>query len=207
MTQPAADTTARRMAPATDRNREPILAVLRDVLPTSGTVLEIASGTGQHAVHFAAALPGVTWQPSDPDATHRESIAAWIAHAQVPNVLPPLDIDVCQEPWGVDHPAAIVCINMIHIAPWAAAEALFAGAGRRLAAGGVLYLYGPYRRHGAHTAPSNEAFDHQLRTADAEWGVRDMEAVIALGAAQGLTCGEPIPMPANNFSLVFRKAG
>ncbi|PLP98110.1 DUF938 domain-containing protein [Cupriavidus pauculus] len=207
MTQPAADLTARRMAPATDRNRAPILAVLRDALPKTGTVLEIASGTGQHAVYFAAALPGLTWQPSDLDATHRESIAAWTAHDKVANVRPPLAVDVRQEPWGIDAVDAIVCINMIHIAPWAAADALFAGAGRRLSAGGVLYLYGPYRRNGAHTAPSNEAFDRQLRVADADWGVRDMEAVIALGAAQGLTCAEPIPMPANNFSLVFRKAG
>jgi SAM-dependent methyltransferase len=207
MTQPAADLTARRMAPATDRNRAPILAVLRDALPRDGTALEIASGTGQHVVHFAAALPGLTWQPSDPDATHRESIAAWTAHAQVTNVLPPLAIDVRQEPWGIGTVNAILCINMIHIAPWAAAEALFAGAGTRLAPGGVLYLYGPYRRNGAHTAPSNEAFDRQLRIADADWGVRDMEDVIALGAAQGLTCDEPIPMPANNFSLVFHKHG
>ncbi|AZG15849.1 DUF938 domain-containing protein [Cupriavidus pauculus] len=207
MTQPAADPTARRMAPATERNREPILAVLRDVLPPRGTVLEIASGTGQHAVHFATALPGLTWQPSDPDATHRESIAAWTAHAQAANVLPPLALDVRQEPWGIDRVDAIVCINMIHIAPWAAAEALFAGAGMRLGAGGILYLYGPYRRDGAHTAPSNEAFDRQLRAADAAWGVRDMADVMALGAAQGLVCDAPLPMPANNFSLVFRKAG
>ena len=205
MTEPAADPTARRMAPATERNRDPILAVLREALPKSGTVLEIASGTGQHAVHFAAALPNITWQPSDPDATHRESIAAWTAHAGTANVLPPLAIDVRQEPWGIDNVDAIVCINMIHISPWASAEALFAGAGKRLGKGGVLYLYGPYRRNGAHTAPSNEAFDRQLKVADAEWGVRDMEAVIALGAAQGLTCAEPVPMPANNFSLVFRK--
>ena len=207
MTQPAADLTARRMAPATERNREPILAVLREALPATGTVLEIASGTGQHVTHFAAALPGLTWQPSDPDATHRASIAAWTAHAGLVNVLPPLAIDVLHEPWGIERADAMVCINMIHIAPWTAAEALFAGAGSRLGTGGVLYLYGPYRRHGAHTAPSNEAFDRQLRAADTEWGVRDMEAVIALGAAQGLTCADPIPMPANNFSLVFRKAG
>ncbi|MGO4304985.1 DUF938 domain-containing protein [Cupriavidus sp. RAF12] len=205
MTSPSPDPSARRMAPATDRNREAILAVLRDVLPASGTVLEIASGTGQHAVHFAGALPGVTWQPSDPDATSRESIAAWTAHAGVSNVLPPLAIDVCAEPWGIDRVAAMVCINMVHISPWAATEALFAGAGKRLGPGGVLYLYGPYRRNGAHTAPSNEAFDTQLRAADAEWGVRDMEAVIALGAAQGMTCDAPVAMPANNFSLVFRK--
>ncbi|SOY64886.1 DUF938 domain-containing protein [Cupriavidus taiwanensis] len=205
MTGQTHDPDARRMAPATERNREPILAVLRQVLPASGTVLEIASGTGQHAVHFAAALPGITWQPSDPDAAARASIAAWIAHAGVANVRAPLALDVCRQPWGIDAAAAVVCINMIHIAPWAAAEALFAGAGKLLGPGGVLFLYGPYRRGGAHTAPSNAAFDAQLRATDPDWGVRDMEAVIALGAAQGLRCDEPVPMPANNFCLVLRK--
>jgi len=199
------DPDARRLAPATDRNREPILAVLRRVLPASGTVLEIASGTGQHAVHFAAALPGVTWQPSDPEAAARDSVAAWIAHTGIANVLPPLDLDVRREPWDIDRADAIVCINMVHISPWAATEALFAGAGRLLAPGGMLYLYGPYRRDGAHTAPSNAAFDAQLRATDPDWGVRDMEAVIALGSAQGLSCEAPVPMPANNFSLVFRR--
>jgi len=199
------DPDARRLAPATDRNREPILAVLRRVLPPSGTVLEIASGTGQHAVYFAAALPGVTWQPSDPEAAARDSVAAWTAHTGLANVLPPLDLDVRREPWGIDRADAIVCINMVHISPWAATEALFAGAGRLLGPGGVLYLYGPYRRDGAHTAPSNAAFDAQLRATDPGWGVRDMEAVIALGAAQGLSCEAPVPMPANNFSLVFRR--
>ena len=205
MTDQTHDPDARRMAPATERNRAPILAVLRNVLPASGTVLEIASGTGQHAVHFAAAFPGLTWQPSDPDSAARESIAAWTAHAGLANVRAPLDLDVCRQPWGIDVADAIVCINMLHISPWAAAEALFAGAGKLLKPGGVLYLYGPYRRGGAHTAPSNAAFDAQLRATDAEWGVRDMEDVAALGAAQGLCCDEPVPMPANNFSLVFRK--
>ncbi|UDM52418.1 DUF938 domain-containing protein [Cupriavidus sp. MP-37] len=205
MTGPTHDPDARRMAPATERNREPILAVLRQVLPASGTVLEIASGTGQHAVHFAAALPGITWQPSDPDAAARASIAAWTAHAGLANVRAPLALDVCRQPWGIDAADAVVCINMIHIAPWAAAEALFAGAGKLLGPGGVLFLYGPYRRGGAHTAPSNAAFDAQLRATDPDWGVRDMEAVIALGAAQGLRCDEPVPMPANNFCLVLRK--
>lgn len=205
MTGPTHDPDARRMAPATERNREPILAVLRQILPASGTVLEIASGTGQHAVHFAAALPGITWQPSDPDAAARASIAAWTAHAGLANVRAPLALDVCQQPWGIDAAAAVVCINMIHIAPWAAAEALFAGAGKLLGPGGVLFLYGPYRRGGAHTAPSNAAFDAQLRATDPDWGVRDMEAVVALGAAQGLRCDEPVPMPANNFCLVLRK--
>ncbi|MDQ0139958.1 DUF938 domain-containing protein [Cupriavidus necator] len=205
MTGPTPDPDARRMAPATERNREPILAVLRQVLPARGTVLEIASGTGQHAVHFAAALPGLTWQPSDPDEAARASIAAWTTHAGLANVRAPLALDVCRQPWGIDAADAVVCINMIHIAPWAAAEALLAGAGKLLGAGGVLFLYGPYRRGGAHTAPSNAAFDAQLRATDPDWGVRDMEAVIALGAAQGLRCDDPVPMPANNFCLVLRK--
>jgi len=197
---------ARHVAPAAERNREPILSVLRRVLPASGQVLEIASGTGQHIVHFAAALPGLTWQPSDPDEAARESIAAWTAHAGLANVRAPLALDVLQAPWGVDAAQAVVCINMIHIAPWAAAQALFAGAGRLLAPGGVLFLYGPYRRGGAHTAPSNAAFDAQLRAADPAWGVRDLEDVAALGEAAGLALEEVVPMPANNFSLVFRRS-
>jgi SAM-dependent methyltransferase len=205
MTSQSNDPDARRMAPATERNREPILAVLRKVLPASGTVLEIASGTGQHAVHFAKAFPDITWQPSDPDAAARASIAAWTAHAALSNVRAPLALDVCSQPWGIEAAQAVVCINMIHISPWAAAQALFDGAGKVLGEGGVLFLYGPYRRDGAHTAPSNAAFDAQLRATDSEWGVRDMEAVIALGAAQGMRCDEPVPMPANNFSLIFRK--
>ncbi|EHP41802.1 hypothetical protein OR16_18456 [Cupriavidus basilensis OR16] len=196
---------ARRMAPATDRNRDAILAVLRRVLPQRGVVLEIASGTGQHAAYFAAALPGLTWQPSDPDGAARESITGWAEHAGLANVLAPLVLDVRQQPWGIEAAQAVVCINMIHIAPWSAAEALFAGAGRLLPAGGVLYLYGPYRRNGEHTAPSNAAFDAQLRSANAEWGVRNMEDVVALGEAEGFRMEAPIPMPANNFSLVFRK--
>lgn len=205
MTSQSNDPDARRMAPATERNREPILAVLRKVLPASGTVLEIASGTGQHAVHFAKAFPDITWQPSDPDAAARASIAAWTAHAALSNVRAPLALDVCSQPWGIEAAQAVVCINMIHISPWAAAQALFDGAGKVLGEGGVLFLYGPYRRDGAHSAPSNAAFDAQLRATDPEWGVRDMEAVIALGAAQGMRCDEPVPMPANNFSLIFRK--
>ncbi|WP_342051624.1 MULTISPECIES: DUF938 domain-containing protein [unclassified Cupriavidus] len=196
---------ARRMAPATERNREPILAVLRDVLPATGTVLEIASGTGQHAVHFAGALQGLDWQPSDPDATSRESIAAWTAHTGLSNVRAPLALDVHRQPWGIERADAIVCINMIHISPWTATEALFAGAGQILREGGVLFLYGPYRRNGSHTAPTNAAFDEQLRAANPTWGVRDMEAVIELAAAHGLTCEAQLPMPANNFSLVFRR--
>ncbi|MGF6991675.1 DUF938 domain-containing protein [Paraburkholderia sp. GAS32] len=201
----------RQHSPSAERNREPILAVLREVLPATGRVLEIASGTGQHAICFAGALPGLDWQPSDIDADARASIAAWVAHAGLANVRAPLALDVHQADWGVqtldklDQFDAVVCINMIHISPWSATQALFAGASRRLVDGGVLYLYGPYKRGGAQTSPSNDAFDQQLRSRDPAWGVRDMEAVVALGASVGLVCDEPIAMPANNFSLVFRK--
>ncbi|MEX3810255.1 DUF938 domain-containing protein [Paraburkholderia sp. BR13439] len=198
-------TDARQHSPSTERNREPILAVLRDALPARGRVLEIASGTGEHAIWFAGALPGLDWQPSDADEEARESIAAWTAHAGLANVRAPLALDVHQPDWGVDGLDAVVCINMIHISPWSAAQALIDGAGRRLVDGGVLYLYGPYRRGGAHTAPSNEAFEQWLKSRNPEWGVRDMEAVVALGDAAGLTCERVVAMPANNFSLVFKK--
>ncbi|MGF6288912.1 DUF938 domain-containing protein [Paraburkholderia youngii] len=198
-------TDARQHSPSAERNREPILAVLRDALPARGRVLEIASGTGEHAIWFAGALPGLDWQPSDADEEARESIAAWTAHAGLANVRAPLALDVHQPDWGVDALDAVVCINMIHISPWSAAQALIDGAERRLVDGGVLYLYGPYRRGGAHTAPSNEAFEQWLKSRNPEWGVRDMEAVVALGDAAGLTCERVVAMPANNFSLVFRK--
>jgi SAM-dependent methyltransferase len=199
------DQTLRQSAPSAERNREPILAVLRHVLPASGVVLEIASGTGQHAMHFAAALPSLIWQPSDPAPAARASIAAWAAPAALPNLRGPLDLDVRREPWPIEAANAIVCINMIHIAPWAAAQALVAGAARVLGADGVLYLYGPFRRGGAHTAPTNELFDMQLKSRNPEWGVRDLEAVADLAADAGFTLDETIAMPANNLSLVFRK--
>jgi SAM-dependent methyltransferase len=199
------DPNLRQHAPAAERNREPILAVLERVLPATGTVLEIASGTGQHAIHFAAALPQLTWQPSDPGEDARASIAAWTAHSGLANVRAPLALDVRDASWGLDAADAIVCINMIHISPWESARALIGGAERLLKAGGVLFLYGPYRRGGAHTAPSNAAFDAQLRSRDPAWGVRDMEDVVALADAAGFDLDETVEMPANNFSLVFRK--
>ncbi len=195
----------REHSPSAERNREPILAVLQQVLPQSGAVLEIASGSGQHTIHFAAALRNLDWQPSDPDADARASIAAWTAYAGLTNVRPPLELDVRRTPWGIDAAQALICINMVHISPWAASEALFDGARGLLGDGAVLYLYGPYRRGGAHTAPSNEAFDRQLRSRNPAWGVRDMEAVVDLADIAGFSCDEPIAMPANNFSLVFRK--
>ena len=194
---------ARRHAPAADRNKGPILDVLRRVLPQHGLVLEIAAGTGQHVAHFAAALPDLQWQPSEPDADYHDSIRAWTA--DLPNVAAPITLDVSARPWPVTRADAIVCINMIHISPWQATLDLMAGAGDVLDHGGVLFLYGPYRRGGTHTAPSNEAFDADLRARNHEWGVRDMEAVIEVAARNGLAFREAVAMPANNFSVLFRK--
>jgi len=193
------------IAPAVARNRDPILAVLRRVLPERGLVLEIASGSGEHAIYFAAALPHLTWQPSDPDPEARESIAAYRAATALPNVLPALALDAAASHWPVMHIDAIVSINMIHIAPWAAAEGLMAGAERQLPAGRVLFLYGPFRERGQHTAPSNAAFDESLRARNREWGVRDLDEVAALASRHGLALEERVAMPANNLSVVFRR--
>jgi len=193
----------RRDAPATERNRVPILEVLRRVLPAEGLALELASGTGQHAAFFAAALPTLTWQPSDPDPILRASIAAWTEG--LPNVRPPVELDATRRPWPIARADAVLCINMIHITPWAACLGLLDGAGTVLPAGGVLYLYGPYRRGGAHTAPSNAVFDADLRARNPAWGVRDLEAVEAAATAAGFTLAEIVEMPANNLSLVFRR--
>jgi cyclopropane fatty-acyl-phospholipid synthase-like methyltransferase len=193
-------------SPSTARNREPILAVLRRVLAERARVLEIASGTGEHAVFVAKAMPGLTWQPSDPDPVSRASIAAWIAQEGLTNVLPPLDIDVRAEDWGGTGPFdAVVAINMIHIAPWDAALDLLRGAGRLLREGGILFLYGPYKREGRHTAPSNEAFDAWLKERDPAFGVRDLEEVQSAALANGLRLNDIVEMPANNLSLVFVK--
>jgi hypothetical protein len=192
-------------APAVARNRDPILAVLREVLPAAGTVLEIASGTGEHAIHFAAALPHLVWQPSDPDAQARSSIAAHAMQAGLANLLPPLELDAAAPVWPVTRADALVSINMIHISPWGATQGLMAGAARVLPAGAPLYLYGPYRRHGQHTAPSNAAFDESLRARDPEWGVRDLDEVSALAAAHGFTLQRTVAMPANNLSVIFRR--
>jgi SAM-dependent methyltransferase len=188
-----------------ERNKGPILAVLERVLPQTGLVLEIGSGTGQHVAHFARALPRLTWQPSDPDADFRRSVESWIAAERLENVSPPIDLDVLRRPWPIADADAIVCVNMIHVAPWAATQALLGSASQVLPDGGVLFLYGPYRRFGGHTAPSNAAFDAQLRAQDPEWGVRDLEAVVELAGAEGLELTEVVEMPANNFGVVFRK--
>jgi SAM-dependent methyltransferase len=193
-------------APSTARNREPILEVLRTVLPERGLVLEIAAGGGEHALYCAAALPGLTWRPTDPDETALASIAAWRDHAGTDNLLPPLRLDAsAPATWPVEQADAVVNINMIHISPWAAAEGLMAGAGRVLPEGGVLFLYGPYREDGVETAPSNLAFDASLKSRDRRWGLRRLEDVRDLAAANGMTLERRLAMPANNLSLVFRK--
>ncbi len=196
----------RHFSPAAARNRDPILAVLRRVLPPRGLVLEVASGTGEHVAHFAAALPALEFQPSDRDAAMFSSMVAHAVAAAVENVLPPLPLDVTAPTWPVAHADAILCINMIHISPWRASEGLMAGARRILPAGGVLYLYGPYRIDGRHAAESNAAFDAALRAQDPEWGVRDLAEVTALAAHHGLSLAETVAMPANNLSVVFRRA-
>jgi hypothetical protein len=196
-----------KTAPAAERNKQPILAVLQTVLPESGVVVEIASGTGQHVVHFARELPHLVWQPSDPDPDMRASIRAWIAQTGLSNVRSPLDIDVRAEACPIERADAVLCINMIHIAPWAATVALMASAARLLPRDRPLVLYGPYRRFGKHTAPSNEAFDAQLRASDPEWGVRDLEEVADVARLHSLALAQVVPMPANNLTVVFRAAG
>ena len=195
----------RREAPAAARNRDPILEVLRQHLPPKGLVLEFASGTGEHAVHFAAAFPALTFQPSDPNESARASIDDWAKLRGLSNVRPAMALDASRGKWPVEDVAAILCINMIHISPWAATVGLVEGAGDLLPPGGILYLYGPYRRAGVDTAPSNEAFDADLRSRNAGWGLRHLEEVEVLAGRHGFAPRAVIEMPANNLSVVFRK--
>ena len=192
-------------APAADRNKGPILEVLKRCLPAHGLIVEIASGTGQHVAHFAKALPGLTWQPTELDADRHDSIAAWIEFEKLGNVRPPLLLDVGEHPWPVDNADAVICSNMVHISPWQTTVDLMKGSARLLRGGGIVFLYGPFRRYGAHTAPSNEVFDADLRARNPEWGVRDLEAVTEVASANGFEFGEAVAMPANNFSVIFRK--
>jgi SAM-dependent methyltransferase len=195
----------RWVAPAAERNKGPMLEVLQRVLPPRGLVLEIGSGTGQHVVHFAKALPQLSWQPSDPDAENRQSIVLWSRVEELGNVKPPLALDVRERPWPIDAADAIVCINVVHVSPWAATLALFDGVREMLPPAGVLFLYGPYRRGGRHTAPSNEKFDADLRAHNPEWGLRDIDELAEVADRVGFALAEIVDMPANNFSLVFRK--
>lgn len=202
------NTDLRQHAPAAERNRAPILDVLRRLLPAKGpgTVLEVASGTGQHAAYFAAAFPHLTWQPSDANQDAHASIAAWTEGCA--NARPPLSLDATAPAWRLETESPLVALfnaNMIHISPWAACEGLMAKAGTHLPAGAHLVMYGPYRRSGAHTAPSNAAFDESLRARDPAWGVRDLEAVVACADANGLDHVEAVDMPANNLVVVYRR--
>ena len=203
------DIDARRYADATQRNRQPILEVLQGILPLEGNILEIASGTGQHALFFASELVSHHWYPSDPDPLLRDSIAAWRNHSPQENLHPPLDIDATTSCWSVEIakiPIDVIAnINMIHIAPWKACLGLMAGANRILSAGGILYLYGPYKRNGQHTAPSNEIFDRSLRSRNSQWGVRNLEDVVAVAEAENLALQKVVTMPANNLSVIFQK--
>ena len=195
----------KRDAPATARNRGPILDVLRPLLRDRALVLEIASGTGQHAAFFAAGLPGVTWQPTDVDPDNFASIEAWRAESGLPStrLRAPLVLDASAGTWPLETVDAVVSINMIHIAPWAACEGLVRGAARVLSPGGVLFLYGPFRIAGELLAPSNVAFDASLRSRDPAWGVRELDEVTALASRGGLTREAVIAMPANNHSIVL----
>lgn len=196
---------AKRCAPATFRNRDAIADVLAGLLPDQGLVLEVASGTGEHVVHFAGRFAGLTWQPSDYDPAGLESIRAWAADSALPNILPPVQIDATAPVWPVTQADAILCINMIHISPWSATAGLMARAGALLPKGAPLYLYGPYIRDGVETAPSNLAFDTSLKERNPDWGLRNLRDVAQLALEAGLALERVVEMPANNLSLVFRR--
>jgi SAM-dependent methyltransferase len=196
---------AAKSAPAAARNREPILRVLRDCLPASGLVLEIASGTGEHAVWYSRAMPGLTWQPTDRDPEELKSIAAWRDLMGPPNLSPPLLLDASAGIWPIAEADCIIAINMIHIAPWTATLGLIAGAARVLTPDGLLFLYGPFREKGVHTGAGNAAFDADLRVRDPSWGIRDLDEIAAVASQHGLSAPERIPMPANNLSVIFRR--
>jgi SAM-dependent methyltransferase len=196
---------SRQFAPATQRNREPILAVLREVLPDTGLVLEVASGSGEHAAHFAGAFPELVFQPSDPDPAALASIDAWASESGLPNLKPAIRLDATARDWPLSRADAILCVNMIHISPWAATEGLIRHAAELLPASAPLYLYGPYRQSGVPLAPSNAVFDDSLRRRNPKWGLRELDAVAALATAAGFDGPQVMPMPANNLSVVFRR--
>jgi SAM-dependent methyltransferase len=195
----------KRHAPSAERNREPLLPVLREVLPAQGTVLEVASGTGQHAVFFARAFPGLVWQPTDLEPENLESIEAWRTDEGTPNLRPPLVLDASASTWPLESVDALVCINMVHISPWEATQGLLRGAARVLTPGGPLVLYGAYFIEGRPTAPGNLAFDASLRERNPAWGVRELGAVTAEARTHGLELERVVDMPNNNFTVVFRQ--
>ncbi|MGC1271993.1 MAG: DUF938 domain-containing protein [Croceibacterium sp.] len=195
----------KRHAPATDRNRDPIAAVLTEHLPPNGMVLEVAAGTGEHAVHFARCWPWLQWQPTDPDAGALASIAAWRGEAGLPNLLPPLQLDAAASQWPVQAADALVCINMIHISPIGSTLGLFAGAGRILPMGAPLVLYGPYLEADVTTAAGNLAFDADLKARNPEWGLRDLAWVDGVAASHGFSRTHRVAMPANNLTVVYRR--
>lgn len=211
---------ARQYAPATKRNQEAILEVLLQVLPPTGTVLEVSSGTGEHAIFFAPRLQPRKWLPSDPNPLARASIMAWREYCPAENLYPAIALDVCEPIWAVEQDEltellpkidlkrdpikAIININMIHIAPWSACLGLIAGAKRILPPGGILYLYGPFKQDGRHTAPSNAEFDQSLQLQNSQWGIRDLDQVIAVAQAENLSLVKTVTMPANNLSVIFR---
>jgi len=201
-----ANAMAKGFAPAAERNRQPILDVLRRVLPPEGLVLEVASGTGQHVLFFSEHLPALQWQPTDTSSDALRSIGAWVDEAARENLLPPLELDVQWPDWPVTTADALMCINMIHISPWETTEALFRGASGLLTGGSHLITYGPYRLHGEHTAPSNSAFDESLRSRNARWGIRDIDELTELGGRTGFTLQERVDMPANNMTLVWTRS-
>ena len=195
----------RRSAPAVARNREPIAEVLGGWLPATGTVLEIASGSGEHALYFAERFPGLQWQPSDVHPDALASIAAWRATAGLANVRAPIALDAAAPNWPLDRADAVLSINMVHISPWASALGLIEGAARLLSPGAPLILYGPWLKDDVRTAPSNLAFDVDLRHRDPQWGLRRVEEFAAAAAARGLDLVETRPMPANNFMLLLKR--
>ena len=196
---------ARLHSPASERNREPIAAVLRRVLPESGLVLEVGSGSGQHAAYFGAELPGIVWQPSDAGTDNHPSIAAWAEHEGATNVRPAIQLDATTDPWPDIDPCAVFSANVIHISPWEVCLGLLRGAGQRLAPGGALILYGPYRIAGQHTSPGNAEFDSSLKQRNPAWGIRDLERVVDAATDCNLSLEERVAMPANNQTLIFRR--
>jgi len=199
------DQDLRLSSPSALRNRGPILDLLRDVLPERGEVLEIASGSGEHIIHFAALLPELIWQPSDPSPVARASIQEWVGTEGLTNVLTPLDLDTSSENWPIERADAMIAINMVHISPWAATLGLLRGAGKLLPTGGVLVLYGPYRRAGEPLVASNVDFDADLRLRNPAWGIRLLEEVASTAEQFGLAMTSVVEMPANNLGVVFRR--